>query len=263
MLTIFAHITSLFFTFATLLYLGSFISKRKTLWRMAQGFLLLGLVVQALGFILHFVAVGFPFLRNAEESYLFSGWILAALFLLIYLKYRLSWLGLFFMPTVLILSSLSHFSNENYSQNVLLFHSPWASIHIVFSFLAFSLFALTFLMGILFLLQEYQLKQKRNFSWLEKMPSLELLDELHFKALKMGFIFLTLGILSGSAWAKTVKGLYFFSDPKQLWTLISWFVYFIFLNVRVRGNWRGRRSVLLSLLGFVVILFTFLEVRHS
>ncbi|MBF0491551.1 MAG: cytochrome c biogenesis protein CcsA [Deltaproteobacteria bacterium] len=263
MLTTFAHTSALFFAFATLLYLGSFISKRKKLWSLAQGALLLGLGVQALGFALHFAKVGFPLLQQADEAFLFSGWILAFLYLVLSLKYHLPWLGLFFMPAVLVLYSLSHFSNEHYAQNVLLFHSPWASIHIVFSFLAFSLFSLTFLMGLLFLLQEYQLKSKRNFLELEKMPSLELLDLLHFKALRLGFIFLTLGILSGSAWAKTVKGLYFFNDPRQLWTLVAWLVYLLFLQVHVRANWRGRRGVLLSLLGFVVILFTFLEVRHS
>ncbi|MBL7685319.1 MAG: cytochrome c biogenesis protein CcsA, partial [Deltaproteobacteria bacterium] len=55
---------------------------------------------------------------------------------------------------------------------------------------------------------------------------------------------------------------YFFNDPKQLWAIIAWLVYAFFFQFRFSVGWKGRRGMLLSLLGFVVILFTFFEVKH-
>ena len=141
--------------------------------------------------------------------------------------------------------------------------SPWAIIHIVLSFLSFTIFCFSFIVGVLFLIQELQLKYKKFLKVFDFFPSLEKLDRLHYKALTLGFFILTLGIISGAIWAKAVKGVYFFDDPKQLWAIIAWLLYALFFQARFNSGWRGRRSVILSLIGFAVILFTFLEVKHS
>jgi len=95
------------------------------------------------------------------------------------------------------------------------------------------------------------------------LPSLDSVEQIHAKALTLGFILLSGGIITGAAWAKSVTGFYFFEDARQLWSIIAWLIYALFLQARISAGWRGRRGILLSLLGFVVIVFTFLGVRHN
>lgn len=260
---LFTKISFFIFAVAALLALLSLVFQNRTLIRTGQRLVLIAFLIQGVGFGIHISKVGYPFLLESADSYLFSAWVLAGLFLIIGLKYRMEVAGSFFLPAILVLYTLAHFTHEAYGDKSGLMVSPWASVHIVLAFLALSIFFLAFILGLLFLFQEFQLKSKRILSVFQKLPSLDVLDQLHYKALSVGFILLTLGIVSGSAWAKSVKGVYFFDDPRQLWSILAWLVYAFFFQVRFSAGWRGRRGVLLSLLGFMVILFTFLEVRHA
>jgi cytochrome c-type biogenesis protein CcsB len=263
MASLFSKISFGVYALAAVLYLSQFIFRQRKVLQWGHRFVLLGFLLQSFSFGLHVARVGYPFLLEAADSYFFSAWILSGLFLLVSLKYRLETSGALFLPAVLVLYTLAHFHREDYSGRTGLVNSPWASVHIVFGFLSLSIFFLSFLLGVLFLVQEFQLKRKMIFKVFNRLPSLDLLDQLHYKALTVGFVLLTLGIITGSAWAKSAKGVYFFDDPRQLWTIIAWLVYAFFFQVRFSAGWKGRRGVLLSLIGFMVILFTFLEVRHA
>jgi len=255
-------ISFVIYAITSLIYFSQFVFQKKILLKMAHRLSLLGFILQSAGVGIHFFNVGYPFLLQSADSYFFSAWILSGLFLLICLRYPLQLAGALFLPAILILYTLAHFTTENYLGSSGLLYSPWASVHIVLGFLSFSIFFLSFILGILFLFQEFQLKNKKIFSFFDRLPSLDLLDQMHYKALSVGFALLTLGMITGSAWAKAVKGVYFFDDPRQLWSIIAWLIYALFFQFRFSAGWRGRRAVLLSLLGFAVILFTFLEVRH-
>ncbi len=254
------HFSLVFYAIAALLYLSRLVFKARVLSGLGKRFLLLGFILQSVAVGVQFYHTGYPFLITSGDSYFFSAWVLAGLFLLLSVRFHFEIAGSVFIPMILILSVFAHLKTQSYGIQDSMMKSPWAAIHIVFAFLAFSIFCLCFMMGLLFLFQEYKLKHKQMSS--EKLPSLEVLEQIHYKALGVGFILLTFGIISGSAWAKTVKGVYFFDDPRQLWTLIAWLLYAFFFQVRFSAGWRGRRSIVLSLLGFVVILFTFLEVQH-
>jgi ABC-type transport system involved in cytochrome c biogenesis permease subunit len=260
---LFPKVSFTIFALAALLSLLYLVFQKKVLIQAAQRLVLLGFLFQGVGWGIDIARMGLPFLRESTDSYLFCAWVLAGLFLLIGLKYRLEVALSLCLPAILILYTLAHFTHEAYGGEGGLMNSPWASIHIVFAFLALASFFLSFILGLLFLLQELQLKRKKLWKLFERLPSLEGLDQLHYKALTVGFVLLTLGIITGSAWAKSVKGVYFFDDPRQLWSFVAWLVYAIFFQVRFSAGWRGRRGVLLSLIGFMVILFTFLEVRHA
>ena len=141
--------------------------------------------------------------------------------------------------------------------------SPWAALHLFFMFLAFAVLLTSVVTGLIFFLQEVQIKSRRLSALFARLPALEVIDRIHARALGVGFILLTLGILSGSAWSLQVTGHFFEGDVKQWWALASWGLYLIFLNFRFAAGWRGRRGVLLSLLGFAALVFTFLGVNHK
>jgi len=89
------------------------------------------------------------------------------------------------------------------------------------------------------------------------LPPNKILDELSYKAVAVGFPLLTLGILTGAAWANYAWGTYWSWDPKETWSLITWFVYAAFLHARLTAGWRGRRLAWLSIIGFGAVIFTY------
>ena len=89
------------------------------------------------------------------------------------------------------------------------------------------------------------------------LPPNKILDELSYKAVAVGFPLLTLGILTGAAWANYAWGTYWSWDPKETWSLITWFVYAAFLHARLTAGWRGGRLAWLSIIGFGAVIFTY------
>lgn len=95
----------------------------------------------------------------------------------------------------------------------------------------------------------------------ERLPSLETLDRWGYEAILWGVPFMTINLVSGAVWAYYAWGRYWGWDPKEIWALITWFVYLIYLHLRMLGGWKGRRTALLSIFGFFVVVFTYLGVN--
>jgi ABC-type transport system involved in cytochrome c biogenesis permease subunit len=95
-----------------------------------------------------------------------------------------------------------------------------------------------------------------------RLPSLDELDHMIYQVIWWAFPFLTLGILFGAQWAFDVWGRYWGWDPKETWALITWLIYFAYLNIRLIVGWRGRKTAYLSLAGFGAVLFTYVGVNY-
>ena len=90
---------------------------------------------------------------------------------------------------------------------------------------------------------------------------LQKLDQLSFRAIGIGFPFLTIGILSGSVWANEAWGSYWNWDPKETWSLITWIIFAIYLHLRFTKNWNGLKSAILATIGFLSVWICFLGVN--
>ena len=130
-----------------------------------------------------------------------------------------------------------------------------------FAMLGAAAFTLSFAVSIMYLIQEWYLKHHKVGFMYYRLPSLEILDEMNYKIISLGFIPLTLGILSGSVWAEYVWGAFWSWDPKQTWSLITWFVYAALLHGRLTIGWRGRKAAIIAIIGFMAVIFTFLGVN--
>jgi len=91
--------------------------------------------------------------------------------------------------------------------------------------------------------------------------SKEMLDDITYRSIAVGFPLLTLGIITGAIWADSAWGTYWSWDPKETWSLITWFVYALYLHSRLMRGWRGRKTAVLSLIGFISVIFTYLGVN--
>ena len=128
--------------------------------------------------------------------------------------------------------------------------------HRVCSLLSYVGFLIAFVSGLLFLIQEYQIKHKRVGALFHRLPSLEILDRINFLAMGIGFGLLSLGVLCGIFSQRILLGRWWVDDPKEYLTLLLWSSYLLLWLVRLRSHLRGRPVALLSILGFSLALFT-------
>ncbi|MCB1215620.1 MAG: cytochrome c biogenesis protein CcsA, partial [Deltaproteobacteria bacterium] len=201
---------------AALLYFMSFLLSKGLLSKYAYRTMLLAWGLHSALLLWKFVRSGPPFLVDEASAYLFTAWAVGLALLLLSRWIKLSLVGALILPLIHAFYILSHFKQGNFIEQSSLLNTPWASVHLVFSFLAFALFAFSFVLGFLFLIEEFQLKYKVLPKVFLRFPSLDVLEQLHAKALFLGFLLLSLGILTGAFWAKEVTGFYFFEDPRQL-----------------------------------------------
>ena len=96
---------------------------------------------------------------------------------------------------------------------------------------------------------------------LERLPEAKMLDQLNYQLIMFGFLFLSVGIITGAVWANSAWGRYWGWDPKETWSLITWFVYAALLHARMMRGWHGRRIAYLSIIGFMAVLFTYFGVN--
>jgi cytochrome c-type biogenesis protein CcsB len=94
------------------------------------------------------------------------------------------------------------------------------------------------------------------------IPAADALDELIYQSAAMGFVFLAIGIMTGSIWAHYAWGAYWSWDPKETWSLITWLVYAVMLHARFVRGWRGKRMAVMAVIGFISVLITYLGVNY-
>jgi ABC-type transport system involved in cytochrome c biogenesis permease subunit len=123
------------------------------------------------------------------------------------------------------------------------------TVHVAVAIVSYGTFTIAFAAAVLYLVQGE--KGRRG------LPNRELLDEISYKAVVIGFPFLTLTIVLGAVWAEVAWGAYWSWDPKETASLVTWLIYGSYLHARVVRGWRGERASYLLLLGFVAVLFTY------
>jgi cytochrome c-type biogenesis protein CcsB len=135
--------------------------------------------------------------------------------------------------------------------------SYWMKIHVPANFVGYGAFALASMLGVAYLLVE------RNPSGLfaRRLPSLEQLDDVMYKAIALGFAFFTVATVLGALWAAEAWGGYWSWDPKETWALIVWLNYAAWLHLRMTKGWRGRPLAWWAVVGLLVTLFAFLGVN--
>lgn len=139
-------------------------------------------------------------------------------------------------------------------------YSPWLPIHLGLIFSGIAGFGLAGVVGAVYLWARDRLK-KKQFDGIRKLPSLEVLDRIQFRAMLFGFVFLTLGIGAGGAWAAaSLEGSWSF-DGKVLFTLLIWFWYGLALQVRLVLGRRGRWTALFSIIGFAGLMVSLVGVN--
>ena len=92
-------------------------------------------------------------------------------------------------------------------------------------------------------------------------PDKDHLDLLNYRIISLGFLFLTLVIITGAIWAQKAWGRYWTWDPKETWSLVTWIIYAIYLHMRISRGWRGKKAAWFAVIGFICVVFTYIGVN--
>jgi cytochrome c-type biogenesis protein CcsB len=220
------------------------------------------------GFLCHSAAAGYGTVlsghipvHNLRGTLLIAGWAVAGVFLIFQYKYNLKTLGIYAAPLVTLVVITASLLPDVPLQAQNIFNSFWLIIHIIAVFVGEASLALACGAGLLYLVQEHTIKIKIRGFFFKRLPSLELLDNTGYAFIIIGFSMLTLGLITGLVYAKSVWGRFWSWDPKEIWSVVTWLIYAALLHGRLSTGWRGRRAAIMSIIGFAALLFTFLGVN--
>ncbi len=254
-------ITLFFYFLATFHYLLYLINQRESIGKVCQISTIAGFGFHTLSLIYEMVALGHVPITSIQESLVFFAWAIVLIYLFLEYRYKIKVMGAFIIPLA-FLSILVSLSFPIVTTPLpAYFKSAWLGVHTTLAFLGDAAFAIAFGVGVMYLLQERQLKKKKPGVFYRRLPSLEVLDELNYKSIALGFPLLTLAMVTGAIWANSVRGYFWSWDPKEIWSLITWLIYAAYLHARLVAGWRGRKAAYMAVGGFVLVLFTFLGVN--
>ena len=242
----------------------------KEAWGKAATFTLLG------GLAAHTVALGLRWaesyrlgmghapLSNFYESLIFFAWAIVLLYLIVEWRIQNRSPGVFVIPVAFLsmaYASLSPTVENRISPLIPALRSNWLTSHVLTCFMGYACFTIAFGLAVMFLLKG-RAGGDASSRLSRILPDEDSLDDLMYQCSALGFIFLTLGIATGSVWAHYAWGSYWSWDPKETWSLITWFVYAALLHSRFVRGWKGRRMAYMALLGFAAVLFTYFGVNY-
>ena len=258
---IFFRLTLIAYLIATAGFLLFILKKDKRVAHCSHTILLGGFALNSIYLAIGYYQLGAVPALTFKSSLSFFSWTIIAAYVIFQLRFKLMVLGSFVVPFsafLMIISSTIPISTITVQP---VFKSLWLPLHVATSFLGNGIFLIAFTAGIMYLIQERQIKTKRLGAFYSRLPSLNILDSLNYHAISYGFLFLTIGMITGSIVAQGTHGSYWRWDPKEVWSLITWLCYAALLHQRMAIGWRGRRSALMSIGCFFIAIFTFLGVN--
>ncbi len=264
-------ITTITYLFATLFYVFIFIFKTYRLYFLAVATTAIAFLIQTAGICLRWfesydMGFGHAPLTNMYESVVFFAWTIALLYLGMEWKFKTRVLGLFVVPFAFLAMAYASFASDiskEITPLVPALQSNWLIAHVITCFVGYAAFAIAAGMGIMYLLKTSGTAPDTTdqSSALGTLPALQTIEDLIHKTMLFGFIWLSAGIITGAVWANSAWGTYWSWDPKETWSLITWFVYAITLHARYTRGWAGKRLAWLAILGFISVIFTYYGVN--
>jgi cytochrome c-type biogenesis protein CcsB len=202
------------------------------------------------------MGIGHAPLSNLYESLVFFAWTMALALIVVQLRYKIDVIVLLGLPLVFLVLASTFLLDQKIKPLIPALQSNWLVAHVITCFLGYAGFAVSFVAAILLL-------AARGSGVLAKqLPRPAVLDEIVYRSILVGLPLLTVGIVTGAAWADYAWGTYWSWDPKETWSLVTWLVYSAFLHARITRGWSGRRTALLSIMGFAAVLFTYFGVNY-
>ncbi|HWC76275.1 MAG TPA: cytochrome c biogenesis protein CcsA [Blastocatellia bacterium] len=240
-------------------------TKRPVMTRTALASLAVAFAAQTVWLLVRGFQSGRPPLVGTQEMCAFLSWGLVLAYLIALRWYPTNALRAFVFPIVFVIATVAAFAPEASGepeglndplQRILL------PVHAGLILLAYSSFFIAFGAGLMYIIQERELKHKKLGRMFYRLPSLDVCDAISFKAMAIGFILLTLGIAAGLVWSRTRDGQFFQGDPLEIFSVFTWLIYLLMIQSRFNARWGGRAAAFASIISFMIVVCSLVGVRY-
>ena len=181
-------------------------------------------------------------------------WACAVLGLVLHARLKQNWVLTASAPVTFLVISYAAFQPMEIKDIMPALRSTWFGLHIGSAIFSYAAFAIAGGLGVWYLLQAHRGADVKSIA-------LRQVDYMSYRMVCLGFLLLTVVILSGAIWAEQAWSRWWSWDPKETWALITWIIYAVYLHQRLRMNWQGKRMAWMSLIALVCVLFTFAGVN--
>jgi len=267
----FFGLTTLAYLLSSAMYIALFVFKNRKIGLFGTILCILGTITltAALGlrwYESYQLGIGHAPLTNMYESLVFFAWCISLFYLFMEFKFQNRVIGAFVMPfafTAMAYASFAKGVNQEISPLIPALQSNWLIAHVITCFIGYGAFAMAAGLGVMYLLKKSALNRKLAADTLTgSLPELRFVDDMTHKTIVFGFLWLSAGIITGAIWANEAWGTYWSWDPKETWSIITWFVYASTLHARFTRGWTGTRIASLAIIGFVSVFFTYFGVNY-
>jgi ABC-type transport system involved in cytochrome c biogenesis permease subunit len=195
-------------------------------------------------------------------------WLLALSYLYVELTTGERSMGVFILPLLVALQAIPA-ARPMLEERSPLLESAWFGVHVSSLLFAYASFALACVLGITYVLQFKEIKAKHLGFFYARLPSLNVLDEMNVRAVTIGWVFLTVGLIAGAIWGAQLRPSgdprmqsLSLGDPKIFVAVLCWTLYSFEIYAQRAIGWRGRRAAWLSAVGFGIVLLNFVPVSY-
>lgn len=211
----------------------------------------------SVGFFFHAVSIGAEVwrdgslpVRSVYEMASLTAFLITGVFLWVYYKFRYESVAVFVFPLVFLLTlagSLGQPLEPWLERSV---GAWWLSVHVALFLLGFAALFLTFIAGVMYLIQERELKSKNPRAFYYRLPPLRKLDQVQHQTMAFGFVAVTLALIVASVYAASHWGQNWIVDPTIALAFATWAIYLAMIFSRLAIGWRGRKSAYFAIAGF-------------
>ena len=261
----FLQIENVLFTAAMVLYLLSmvgyvlfFVLKKDGIGKAAGIAALAGFGFHTAALVTRGIGAGRLPMTNQYEFATSFAWGICLCFLIFLWKYHFRALGTFVMPVIFFVIGYAAMQSREVRELMPALRSNWLAIHVSSAIISYGAFGVSFAVSLICLVRS---RMKKDSFWDAHVPGQEKLDLISYRAVSLGFLFLTFVMVSGAIWAERAWGSYWSWDPKETWSFITWIIYAIYLHLRLSKGWRNRNAAIFAVVGFVCVLFTYVGVN--
>jgi cytochrome c-type biogenesis protein CcsB len=251
---------------SSILYIYCFVFKKEDKISYAQNSALVGLLFQSVSIALRWIETGHGPYINMYEIMSQYAWFSVVIFLLAQQKYpRIKSAGFAVMPVTFLMMGVGMTYSRDVTIEPTSLHSYWLIAHVVFANLAFGSILVAVGIAALFINKEKLIKKNEKIdsgSFYDRLPSLNVMDDLMYKFVTSGFLFITIMIASGAIWANQTWGRYWGWDPIESWSLVSWMMYGICVHLRMNAGWSGRRIAWFIIFSIIILAFSLFGVGY-
>jgi ABC-type uncharacterized transport system permease subunit len=226
------------------------VKRRQRMFKPALWAISLGAVLHLVSIVDQGMAQGRLPMHTLHQMASLVAFLITCTFLLVYWRYKYESLAVFVFPTVFLLTMVASLGSAAPPEGSLALGGWWLSIHVILVLLGYAALTLTFVAGVMYLIQERELKSKRPRAFYYRLPPLGALDDLAYQTLAVGFVLITLGLILGSFRAFMQWGANWLVDPTIALAFVTWAIYLAMVFSRLAIGWRGRKAAYFAIVGF-------------